>query len=129
MRAEGKIQYAGLLFIPETPPYDLFDPQRRHRVRLYVKRVFITDECEGLIPPYLRFLQGVVDSDDLPLNVSRELLQDSSVVRVIRKQVIKKTLDLLEEMATDQKFACTYLAVTDTTSLRHKKFSHVRHRE
>ncbi len=99
MRAEGKIQYAGLLFVPETPPYDLFDPQRRHRVRLYVKRVFITDECEGLIPPYLRFLRGVVDSDDLPLNVSREMLQDNPVVRRIRNGIVKRLFSELEKKA------------------------------
>jgi molecular chaperone HtpG len=90
VRAEGKIQYASLLFVPGTPPYDMFDPQRRHRVRLYVKRVFITDECEGLIPPFLRFLRGVVDSDDLPLNVSREMLQDNPIVRKIRSGVVKR---------------------------------------
>jgi molecular chaperone HtpG len=99
MRAEGKIQYAGLLFVPETPPYDLFDPQRRHRVRLYVNRVFITDECEGLIPPYLRFLRGVVDSDDLPLNVSREMLQDNPVVRRIRSGVVKRLFSELGKKA------------------------------
>ena len=99
MRAEGKIQYAGLLFVPETPPHDLFDPQRRHRVRLYVNRVFITDECEGLVPSYLRFLRGVVDSDDLPLNVSREMLQDNPVVRRIRSGIVKRLFSELGKKA------------------------------
>ena len=99
IRAEGKIQYAGLLFVPETPPYDLFDPQRRHRVRLYVNRVFITDECEGLVPPYLRFLRGVVDSDDLPLNVSREMLQDNPIVRRIRSGIVKRLFSELGKKA------------------------------
>ena len=98
-RAEGKIQYAALLFVPGAPPYDLFDPQRRHRVRLYVKRVFITDECEGLVPPYLRFLRGVVDSDDLPLNVSREMLQDNPVVRRIRSGIVKRLFSELAKKA------------------------------
>ena len=77
-------------------------PQRRRGVRLFVKRVFIMDDCEELLPPWLRFVRGVVDSDDLPLNVSRELLQDSAVVRSIRKHVVKKTLDLLEKLAKDK---------------------------
>mgnify|MGYP006205368901 CR=1 FL=1 len=74
-KAEGKIEYTALLYTPTLRPFDLYDPQRAHAVRLYVKRVFITDNCEGLIYPWLRFLRGVVDSEDLPLNISRETLQ------------------------------------------------------
>jgi len=91
-RAEGKIEYAGLLFVPGTKPFDLFDPQRRHGVKLYVKRVFITDHADGLVPPYLRFLRGVVDSEDLPLNVSREMLQNNPMLAKIRQGVTRRVL-------------------------------------
>ena len=64
------IEYSGLLYLPSTKPFDLFQPERKHGVKLYVRRVFITDDCEGLVPPYLRFLRGVIDSEDLPLNIS-----------------------------------------------------------
>lgn len=91
-RAEGKIEYTGLLFVPGTKPYDLFDPKRRHGVKLYVKRVFITDDAEGLVPPWLRFLKGVVDSEDLPLNISREMLQNNPLLAKIRQGVTKRVL-------------------------------------
>ncbi|MFT3927555.1 MAG: molecular chaperone HtpG [Myxococcales bacterium] len=96
---EGTQEFSGLLFIPKRPPFDLFSPEERHGVRLHVKRVFIMDDFKELLPRWLRFVRGVIDSEDLPLNVSREILQDSKVVRVIRKQVIKQVLDLLEEIA------------------------------
>lgn len=99
---EGSQMFTGLLFVPKRPPFDLFDREQRHGVRLYVKRVFIMDDCEDLLPRWLRFLRGVVDSDDLPLNVSREILQDSAATRTIRKQVIKKALDMLEDLADEQ---------------------------
>ncbi|MCL2469904.1 MAG: molecular chaperone HtpG [Alphaproteobacteria bacterium] len=96
-RAEGKIEYHALLFVPKSKPYDLFNPKRRHSVKLYVKRVFITDEAEGLAPPYLRFLRGVIDSEDLPLNVSREMLQNNPVLAKIRQGVTRHVLgDLLK---------------------------------
>ncbi len=98
-RVEGNQEFTGLLFVPKRPPFDLFSPEERHGVRLHVKRVFIMDDCKELLPRWLRFVRGVVDSEDLPLNVSRELLQDSKVVRIIRKQVIKQVLDLLDEIA------------------------------
>src|SRR3546814_16890107 len=79
-RAEGVIEYTGLVFVPSTRPVDIFHPDRRHGVKLYVKRVFITDECEGLLPSWLRFLRGVIDSEDLPLNISREMLQNNPVL-------------------------------------------------
>ncbi len=100
-KTDGTQQFTGLLFLPKHPPFDL-DERKRRGVRLFVKRVFIMDDCEELLPQWLRFVRGVVDSDDLPLNVSRELLQDSAVVRSIRKHVVKKTLDLLEKLAKDK---------------------------
>ena len=101
-RVEGSQEFVGLLFVPAQPPFDLQFGQQRRGVQLFVRRVFIMDNCEELLPQWLRFVRGVVDSDDLPLNVSREILQDSSVVRAIRKQVVRKTLDLLEEIAKDR---------------------------
>jgi molecular chaperone HtpG len=100
-RTEGNQVFTGLLFIPKHPPFDLNTPNRRG-VRLFVKRVLIMEDCEELLPQWLRFVRGVVDSDDLPLNVSREMLQDSAVVQAIRKHLVKKTLDLLEKLAKDK---------------------------
>ncbi|WP_426745196.1 molecular chaperone HtpG [Myxococcus faecalis] len=100
-KADGNQQFTGLLFLPKNPPFDL-NAQQQRGVRLFVKRVFIMDRCEELVPQWLRFVRGVIDSDDLPLNVSRELLQDSQVVRAIRKHVVKKSLDLLEKLAKDK---------------------------
>jgi molecular chaperone HtpG len=101
-RVEGAQEFTGLVFIPKRPPFDLFSPEERHGVRLHVKRVFIMDDCKELLPRWLRFVRGVVDSEDLPLNVSREILQDSKLVRIIRKQVVKQVLDLLDEVARDR---------------------------
>jgi molecular chaperone HtpG len=101
-KTDGNQQFTGLIFLPKNRPFDLDSNQRRRGVRLFVKRVFIMDDAEELLPPWLRFARGVVDSDDLPLNVSRELLQDSAVVRSIRKHVVKKTLDLLEKLSKDK---------------------------
>jgi molecular chaperone HtpG len=98
-KAEGVVEYTGLLYVPSTPPMDLFHPDRRHRVKLYVKRVFITDDCEELVPSYLRFLRGVIDTEDLPLNVSRELLQSNPLVAKIRKAVVKRVLGELKRKA------------------------------
>ena len=101
-RVEGGQDLVGLLYIPKHPPFDLHDPRRPRGVRLFVKRVFVMDDCEEIVPQWLRFVRGLVDSDDLPLNGSRELLQDSRVLEAIRKQVTKKTLDLLAEIAKDR---------------------------
>ena len=98
-KAEGKIEYTGLLFVPSRPPFDLFDPARRHAVKLYVRRVFITDEAEGLIPSYLRFLRGVVDSEDLPLNISREMLLNSPLIRHMNQAVTRRVLTELGKKA------------------------------
>lgn len=98
-KAEGKTEYTSLLFVPGIKPFDLFHPERRARVKLYVKRVFITDEGVELVPPYLRFMRGVVDSADLPLNISRETLQKSPVLDKIRESVTGKVLGELKKRA------------------------------
>ncbi|MEM1349162.1 MAG: molecular chaperone HtpG, partial [Myxococcota bacterium] len=100
-KIEGTQLFTSLLFTPRRAPFDLFDPEGKHGIRLYVKRVFIMEDCKDLLPRWLRFVRGVVDSDDLPLNVSRETLQDSRMIAVIRKQVVKKSLGMLEELAED----------------------------
>ncbi len=97
-RAEGTIEYTGLLFLPSMRPWNLFDPQRKHGVRLYVRRVFITDECENLVPAWLRFLKGVIDSQDLPLNISREMLQTNPMVNKIRKGIVSKALSTIKDL-------------------------------
>ncbi len=100
-RAEGTIEYTGLIFIPSTRPFDLFTADRTHRVKLYVKRVFITENCEELIPAWLRFLRGLIDSEDIPLNVSRELLQANPMVNRIRKAVVTRVLGDLQKKADE----------------------------
>lgn len=91
-RAEGAIEYTSLLFLPSSKPFDLFEPERKSKVKLYVNRVFIADDLEGLLPPYLRFVRGVVDSPDLPLNVSREMLQDNPQLKKIQKGLVSRIL-------------------------------------
>ena len=98
-RAEGKIEYTGLLFIPSMRPMDLFTTERHHKVKLYVRRVFITDDCEELVPPWLRFLTGLIDSEDLPLNVSREMLQNNQTLTRIRSALVKRVLGELKKKA------------------------------
>ena len=101
-KAEGKIEYTVLLFIPSQRPLDLFDPARKPKVRLYVKRVFITDDCDEVLPGYLRFLRGIIDSEDLPLNISREMLQNNPLLAKIRRAVSKRLLaDLAKRADTD----------------------------
>ncbi len=97
-RAEGRQEYAALLFVPGTRPFDLFDPERKGRIKLYVRRVFITDDVE-ILPRYLRFVRGLVDSADLPLNVSREMIQESPILEAIRKGVTNRVLGDLEKLA------------------------------
>jgi molecular chaperone HtpG len=101
-KVEGNQEFTALLYVPRHPEQDLFGlGERKRGLRLFVKRVFIMEGVEELLPEWLRFLRGVVDSDDLPLNVSRELLQDSATSRVIKKQLVKRALELLEELAKD----------------------------
>jgi len=98
-RVEGKQEYTQLLYIPARAPFDLFDREHRHGVKLYVQRVFIMDDAEKLLPNYLRFVRGVIDSNNLPLNVSREILQESKDIETIRAGVVKKILGLIEDLA------------------------------
>lgn len=100
-QVEGVVSYTSLLFVPKQAPFDLFEPERKSRLKLYVKRVFITDDCEGLVPSYLRFLRGVVDSEDLPLNISRETFQHDPRLAKIRAGLVKRVLDELAKKASD----------------------------
>ena len=100
-RAEGTLEYTYLLFVPSQKPFDLFDPERKPRLKLYVRRVFITDEGTELLPAYLRFVKGIVDSEDLPLNISREMLQSNPMVARIRQQLTRRVLSELGKKASE----------------------------
>ncbi|MEZ4234197.1 MAG: molecular chaperone HtpG [Polyangiaceae bacterium] len=101
-QVEGTQMFTGLLFVPKKAPFDLFDPEAKKGIRLHVKRVFVMNDCEEVLPKWLRFVRGVLDSEDLPLNVSREILQDSKAVRIMRKQVVSQTLSMLSELAEER---------------------------
>jgi molecular chaperone HtpG len=101
-KVEGAVEFTNLLFIPDSKPFDLFHPDRKTRVKLYIKRVFISDEGNDLVPPYLRFLRGIIDSEDLPLNISRETLQHNKVVQKIRRSIVKRVLDNLKTKAVKE---------------------------
>jgi len=101
-RVEGKQEYTQLLYIPARAPFDLFDREHRHGIKLYVQRVFIMDDAEKLLPNYLRFVRGVIDSNSLPLNVSREILQESKDIESIRAGIVKKVLGLIEELSKNE---------------------------
>ncbi|TXJ17221.1 MAG: molecular chaperone HtpG, partial [Alicycliphilus sp.] len=117
-RVEGNTEYTQLLYIPAKAPFDLWNRDKKAGVKLYVKRVFIMDDAEALMPQYLRFVKGVIDSADLPLNVSRELLQESRDVRLIRDGSVKRVLSMLEDLAKHDKHEASESAdgVTDVVS-------------
>lgn len=101
-KLEGVTEYSAILYIPGKAPFDLFMPERKHGVQLYCRRVFIMEDCKELMPPYLRFIKGVVDAPDLNLNISREILQQDALVRNIQKNLVKKLLDALEAMPAEE---------------------------
>ena len=128
--AEGALDFKGVIYVPKRAPFDLYDSTKKHSIKLYVKRVFVMDETDELVPEWLKFLRGLVDSEDLPLNISRELLQKNQVVKLIQKNLVKKCIEMFTEMADErpEDYAtfynnyskCIKLGVTDESKHKDK---------